>query len=449
VKEPNILFLIIDSFRTDKFFGEKKTSVTPNIDKLIQQGVFFSQTVSSASSSLPAISSLLTGNYPFRSFKQSEKKSEIDDGSMYFLKELKKKKYDLHGFIPKILTNLSLENVFGNNLDSYDDNSTLYDGIGEQLIDKIKQMKIRDKWFCYIHLNDIHGPAIFHKDFQHKKISDNNLGKNNYERMVSLMDKWLGIIFKEINLEETLVVISADHGSDVGVFDEEMDHYNLEIRKKKKIPKGKAFDVSHKIILKSPGFLKPMRKILSKSYIKRRESVIENSLKSDLEKLESLELSPYKKRIMKNIILGKSHVFDERFLIPLLFTGYGINGNKIINKQVRSIDIFPTVFSLAGFSFDEKIHGRTLFPYFNNEELDELPAYLQSKGNFSDEKTDTKVIGIRTSTYKYFRDRDDSMKNVHLYNLQSDPLEENNISKSNENKVIEMEKLLTDISSES
>ena len=89
MKDPNILFLIIDSFRADKFFGERKTSITPNIDKLIQQGVFFSQTVSSASSSLPAISSLLTGNYPFRSFKQSEKKSEIVDASMYFLKELK------------------------------------------------------------------------------------------------------------------------------------------------------------------------------------------------------------------------------------------------------------------------------------------------------------------------------------------------------------------------
>ena len=27
---PNIIFLIIDSFRSDKFFGVKKTSITPN-----------------------------------------------------------------------------------------------------------------------------------------------------------------------------------------------------------------------------------------------------------------------------------------------------------------------------------------------------------------------------------------------------------------------------------
>ncbi len=141
MEEPNILFLIIDSFRSDKFFHKEKTSVTPNIDKLIQHGVYFSQTISSASSSLPAISSLLTGNYPFYSFKQNEKKSEVVESSMSFLKELKKKNYEVYGFIPKILTNLSLEKIFGDNLDSYDDNSTLYDGIGDELIDKMKEQK--------------------------------------------------------------------------------------------------------------------------------------------------------------------------------------------------------------------------------------------------------------------------------------------------------------------
>ncbi len=65
MSKPNILFLVIDSFRADKFFGNKKTSVTPNLDKLIDNGVYFSQMISSAPSSLPAVSSILTGRYPF------------------------------------------------------------------------------------------------------------------------------------------------------------------------------------------------------------------------------------------------------------------------------------------------------------------------------------------------------------------------------------------------
>tara|TARA_B000000460_G_C21421286_1_gene350971 strand:- start:500 stop:733 length:234 start_codon:yes stop_codon:yes gene_type:complete len=32
--KTNVLFLLIDGFRADKCFGDKKTSVTPNIDSL-------------------------------------------------------------------------------------------------------------------------------------------------------------------------------------------------------------------------------------------------------------------------------------------------------------------------------------------------------------------------------------------------------------------------------
>ncbi|EIJ66141.1 hypothetical protein BD31_I2198, partial [Candidatus Nitrosopumilus salaria BD31] len=41
--KPNILFLVIDSMRSDKCYGKNKTSITPNIDSLIKQGIYFSQ----------------------------------------------------------------------------------------------------------------------------------------------------------------------------------------------------------------------------------------------------------------------------------------------------------------------------------------------------------------------------------------------------------------------
>lgn len=34
----NILFLVIDALRADKFYGKSKTSITPNIDSLIKKG---------------------------------------------------------------------------------------------------------------------------------------------------------------------------------------------------------------------------------------------------------------------------------------------------------------------------------------------------------------------------------------------------------------------------
>ena len=57
------------------------------------------------------------------------------------------------------------------------------------------------------------------------------------------------------------------------------------------------------------------------------------------------------------------------------------------------------------------------------------------------------MLGIRTSEYKYFRSRNDSRKNVNLYNLKTDPCEENNL----DDKIIieKMEKILSDITNKS
>ena len=49
------------------------------------------------------------------------------------------------------------------------------------------------------------------------------------------------------------------------------------------------------------------------------------------------------------------------------------------------------------------------------------------------------TIGIRTSKYKYFRDRFDNSKNIHLFDIKNDPLEENNIFENNLTIVNSME----------
>ena len=37
--KPNIFFLNLDSIRSDKFTGKTKTAITPNLDKLIKNGM--------------------------------------------------------------------------------------------------------------------------------------------------------------------------------------------------------------------------------------------------------------------------------------------------------------------------------------------------------------------------------------------------------------------------
>ena len=62
---PNILFLVFDSFRSDKFFGNNKTSKTPNLDLLLKNGTYFDQAISTADGTFLTMSSIFNGLYPF------------------------------------------------------------------------------------------------------------------------------------------------------------------------------------------------------------------------------------------------------------------------------------------------------------------------------------------------------------------------------------------------
>ena len=54
------------------------------------------------------------------------------------------------------------------------------------------------------------------------------------------------------------------------------------------------------------------------------------------------------------------------------------------------------------------------------------------------------VIGIRTSKFKYFRDRDDKTKRIHLYDLKDDFNEDYNIS-GKKDIVKKMENIIEDL----
>ena len=128
--------------------------------------------------------------------------------------------------------------------------------------------------------------------------------------------------------------------------------------------------------------------------------------------------------------------------VPLFFMGPKIPQNKIITKQSRSVDIFPTITDIANISINLKdIHGKSLFPLMMDDTIPEEPAYLESSIN-SPKMLSENTIAVRTSEFKYFRNRHDAEKDVHLFDLKKDPLEENNIQGNNPEIVKKMEEIL-------
>ena len=93
-----------------------------------------------------------------------------------------------------------------------------------------------------------------------------------------------------------------------------------------------------------------------------------------------------------------------------------------------------------------ELDGQSLYGLMNGEKSYEQIAYLESNPMIQLKSDD--VIGIRTSKYKYFRDSINPKKRIHLYDLQNDPYENENISDKNTELVMKFEEELKKIISD-
>ena len=81
----------------------------------------------------------------------------------------------------------------------------------------------------------------------------------------------------------------------------------------------------------------------------------------------------------------------------------------------------------------------------NGKEFNSIPIYLTSLAIIKKlflsgfRASNSPVVGIRTQNFKYFRNFQDPKKDVHLYDLKNDPLEDNNIADKRSDIVKEME----------
>lgn len=112
-----------------------------------------------------------------------------------------------------------------------------------------------------------------------------------------------------------------------------------------------------------------------------------------------------------------------------------------IKQQVRTIDFMPTILDYLNIPLSEKfekIDGESLLPLINGTLMEEKLAFSETgnplKDNRPPENPNTK--SIRSSKWKLiFNEYDDSKE---LYNLESDPSEENNLIGKN----LEIENIL-------
>ena len=423
MKQKNILIIILDSIRADKFFGKNKASKIPNIEKLIEKGVYFENTRSPSDGTLLGWAGIFTGQYPFRTGITIGGFSKINK-NIPTIFDLLKEEYNFYGHLPEVASKIGLFPKFENKNVFFNKYTNFEDGLGEEIISEFSNLK--SPWCYILHSYDMHFPIKLAEKFDQEKY-----GKTKYDRVMASIDHWLGRILDSVNLDETLLIITADHGTHINEL--LIDDESLDIEKDQMLN-----SVAPKIGKIIPEKLLPLKSKVFFALEKKRKKQKEKNI-------SNLNLEPHEVRqvMFQRGDLDK-FLYDENVHVPLLFVDSELPKNIKINKLARAIDISPTILDLINSDHKfEKSDGSSLMQEIHGDTVDEKFGFIENTPLI--QKKANLVIGIRTKKYKYFRDSEDPSQRVYLFDLEIDEFEENNIADSRPDIVEKMEKYISKI----
>ena len=443
--KPNIIFFLIDGLRADQAYGNNRTCKTPNIDSLIQNGMYFEQAISSVDGTIVSLNTIFNSNFQVGNSARN-KKIVLNENNLIDI--LKKNGYHIYGTLPNFASfNPLLEHFENENNNDRIENSdqskgdlidpvlaqflgqktegsyseyerhkaTLPTGLAKRIIQLLESKEKQEPYFCYFHILDLHPLREGRKPIGIEDFDNEKFGSSLFERTVSSIDFWLGKIFEHIDKND-VIILTSDHGERIPYggmrevdFQPKLEH---------------AVDFGKKILPKSA------HKIGGKFLYDIRKSVGKRKLNKSNEKLTN-----YQKRSRDPYFTLS--LFDELIRVPLLFVGNSIKP-RIITNQVSHVDISPTIYELLDIPLDRKISGKSLISFDDESSQEENPSYLHTMPHHKLSPSD--MVGLRTSKHKYFRAARDPKESVNLYDLKNDPYENDNIAETNKELVIQLEK---------
>ena len=115
-----------------------------------------------------------------------------------------------------------------------------------------------------------------------------------------------------------------------------------------------------------------------------------------------------------NALLHPASLHDELLHVPLLVVGPGIDSSSSDPRLVSTLDVAPTILSLAGLAIPSWMQGRDLLAA--DEAWDESEAVYSQYGSL--------LYSVRTRRWKFI---ESSKRRDRLYDLTYDPKERSNV----------------------
>jgi arylsulfatase A-like enzyme/Tfp pilus assembly protein PilF len=226
---PNVLLVTIDTLRADHVgaYGADQAE-TPTLDGLAARGTRFETAISSSPLTLPAHAALLTGRHPPRLGVRHNGVYHLANEATTLAERFRAAGYATGAFVSAFV--LSERYGLSQGFDVYDDETGLEPAAPRGYLERDASAVTRsarawldersEPFFAWVHYYDPHAsyrpPAPF----------DERFGERPYDGEIAYVDSQLSVLLDvvaESTAENTLVVVTADHGESLGEH-QEADH---------------------------------------------------------------------------------------------------------------------------------------------------------------------------------------------------------------------------------
>lgn len=460
-ESPNVIFIMVDDYGwADVGYNGSKFYETPNIDRLASEGMNFTNGYAAASISSPSRVSLMTGKYPARTgitdwipgYQYGQTPQQLG------------KRYKM--IAPEMPLNMSLEEVTIAEAFKEHGYATYHVGKWHCAEDSIyypqyQGFDVNVGGWLKGSPNGIRrsqgGKGAYYSPYRNPYLTDgpdgeyltDRLGEESVKLIKSTDKNQPFFLYLAFYAVHTPIEAKPEHveyfkrkavkmGIDtIAPFTQDLEWY-----KKAEHKAGHWKERTIQSDAEYAALIYSMDENVGKVLKALKENGLEENtivcLLSDNGGLSTAEGSPTCNAPLR---AGKGWLYEggirEPFLIkyPKL-----VRAGSVCNTPVVAVDFYPTLLDMAGLPLkpEQHVDGKSLFPLLKGETYNRGPIFFHYPHYGG--KGDTPAGAVRMGDYKLIEFYEDG--HIELYNLKNDISETRDLSKTEKDKALEMQKML-------
>jgi len=384
---PNVLLITVDTFRPDHLgsYGYERAT-SPALDALAADGALFRNTISSSSWTTPGLLSALTALWA-PSHGVDVRGKSLRPGTATMASLLREGGYAA----PDILYLSSIPNMQNLGLTPSFADRNRYLPNGDAVLFRALEAYADSTFFLYYHYRNLHLP------YDPTPPYDRMFTPKGYDRSGFAQDR-IATVRSNVTIPEGSVRFTEQDSAWIrGLYD------------------GQVREMDDTFFGPLTAHLKRLRLY---------------------EKTLVIVTADHGEELLEHGFIGhpstsfKGNVYDEAVRIPLMMVGPGIPAGRIVDAQVRNVDILPTVLDLLDLPIPGHLHGRSLVPRIAGEATRPDTAFVETTpGGYqaTQEMLKTRLRAVRTQRWKLIHTSGPGDEVFELYDLEADPEERRDV----------------------